>query len=256
MKVLFIGDIVGKAGRNALKEHLPVLRNKYSPDLVIVNGENSAHGKGITKKIYDFFIEIGVDCITLGNHAFSKDNVMTFINSSERLIRPANMYPLNIGKSYVILDVGGYPVGIYNIYGSIFMDNCAASPFDTMKQLLHDTDADIRIVDFHGEATSEKQTFMQYFRNDVQMIVGTHTHVQTADEGIFSKCAYITDVGMSGPYDSVIGRETNEVIHMMVYQEKTRYTISENAAVLCGVIVEIDPVKKQAVSIERIQIRP
>ncbi|MBQ7223267.1 MAG: TIGR00282 family metallophosphoesterase [Erysipelotrichaceae bacterium] len=256
MKVLFIGDIVGKSGRNALREHLPFLREKYQPDIVIVNGENSAHGKGITRKIYDLFVELGVDCVTLGNHAFSKDNILTFINSADRLIRPANMFPASIGKPYLIIEKNDLKVGIYNIYGSIFMDNCTESPFSAMDKLIDNTDCDIRIVDFHGEATSEKQAFMHYFKDRVQLIVGTHTHVQTADEDIFDGCGYLTDVGMTGPYLSVLGRDVDEVLDMMVSGEKTRYTVSENPAILCGLFCEISDSEKKAKFIERIQIKP
>ena len=256
IRVLFIGDIVGKSGRTALSERLPFLKQKYQYDLLIINGENSAHGKGITRKIYDSFIDLGADCVTLGNHAFSKSMVMDFIEDADSLIRPYNMEPLNIGKPCKIIDWQGYKIGIYNIYGNIFMDNATSSPFYAMEALLKKYPSDIRIVDIHAETTGEKYTFMQYFRDEIQMIVGTHTHIQTADEQIMGKCAFISDVGMTGAYDSVLGRDTDEVIHRMVYLENTRYTISENPAMLCGVCVDIDLERKQAVHIERIQLRP
>lgn len=256
MKVLFIGDIVGKSGRNALREHLPFLRNKYNYDFLIVNGENSAHGKGITQKIYNSFIEMGVDVVTLGNHAFSKDNIYTFIGSADKLIRPANMEPEAIGRSVRIFELEGLKVGVYNIYGHAFMDNSTAMPIDTMNRLLEQYPSDIRIVDIHAEATGEKIAFMQYFRNDVQMIVGTHTHIQTADEGIYGSCAYITDVGMTGAFDSVLGRDTDEVLESMLNGTQTRYTVSTEPGILCGLFAEIDCNSKKAINVERIQIRP
>ncbi len=256
MKVLFVGDIVGKSGRNALFEHLPFLKEKYNYDLLIVNGENSAHGKGITRKIYDSFINAGVDCVTMGNHTFSKDNVLTFINEEKRIIRPANMDPKHIGRPAFITEVEGVKVGIYNIYGSIFMQQVNGNPILTMEELLVRYPSDIRIVDFHGEATSEKYAFMYYFKDQIQMVVGTHTHIQTADEAIFDRCAFICDVGMTGPYDSILGRDSDEVIKMMTSEEHTRYTVSDSKGMLCAVAVDIDVQQKRATSIERIRIIP
>ncbi|MBR0385756.1 MAG: TIGR00282 family metallophosphoesterase [Erysipelotrichaceae bacterium] len=256
MKVLFIGDIVGKSGRNALFEHLPFLREKYQYDLLIINGENSAHGKGITRKIYDSLVEAGADCITMGNHTFSKDNIMTFIDEADRMIRPANMEPENVGKPARIITWKGIRVGIYNVYGTVFMDKATSDPFETMKKLLKEYPSDIRIVDFHGEATSEKYAFMECFKNEVQMIVGTHTHIQTADESIHNGCAFICDVGMTGAYESILGRDTEEVLDHLLNHNNTRYTVSENPGMVCGVIADIDTENKCAVSIERIRILP
>ena len=256
MKVLFIGDIVGKSGRNALREHLPFLRNKYQYDLLIVNGENSAHGKGITQKIYNSYVELGVDVVTLGNHAFSKDNIYTFIGSADRLIRPVNMEPTGIGRSVRIIDYEGLKVGVYDVYGHAFMDNSTGMPIDAMNSLLDQYPSDIRIVDIHAETTGEKVAFMQYFKNDIQMIVGTHTHIQTADEGIYGRCAYITDAGMTGAFDSVLGRDTDEVLESMINGTQTRYTVSTAEGLLCGLYAEIDLEQRRAVAVERIQIRP
>ena len=256
MKVLFVGDIVGKSGRNALQEHLPFLRNKYGFDLLIVNGENSAHGKGITQKIYNSFVEQGVDVVTLGNHAFSKDNIFSFLTNADKIIRPVNMEPLNVGKSCKIIDFNGLKVGVYNIYGNAYMENSTEKPITAMLKLVEYNPADIKIVDIHAETTGEKVAFMQYFKHDVQMIVGTHTHIQTADEGIYDNCAYITDVGMTGPYDSVLGRDTDEVLNSMINNLNTRYTVSDSPGMVSAVIVEIDEQNRKAVSIERIQIKP
>ncbi|NLZ75281.1 MAG: TIGR00282 family metallophosphoesterase [Erysipelotrichia bacterium] len=256
LRVLFVGDIVGKQGRKALSNHLPFLQEKYNYDLLIVNGENSAHGKGITKKIYDFFINLGVDCITMGNHTFSKDNIFTFIDDAGKLIRPANLEPENFGKAVHLIEFKNKKIGIFNVCGSIFMTNTTKTPFEALEKLLKDNPCDIKIVDIHAEATSEKYAFMQYFKKEVQMIVGTHTHIQTADEAIFDRCAFICDVGMTGPYNSVLGRDTDEVLTSMLDEIKTRYTISTEEAILSAVVVDIDLSELKAIKIERIQIRP
>lgn len=256
MRVLFVGDIVGKSGRNALADYLPKLKEEYNYDLLIVNGENAAHGKGITKKIYDFLIGLGVDCITLGNHAFSKDNIFTFLDDADKLIRPYNMLPSDKGKACKIIEFDGHRIGIFNMYGTIFMEQASEDAFSSFIRLMEENPCDIRIVDFHAEATSEKYAFMHYFKKECQLIVGTHTHVQTADEAIYDGCGFICDVGMSGPYDSIIGRDTEEVLDNMVHKKATRYTISENPGFLSAVICDIDLAQKKALSIKRIQILP
>ncbi len=256
MKVLFIGDIVGAAGRNAFFQQLPFLRNEYPHDILIVNGENSAHGKGITRKIYNSFVDAKVDCITMGNHTFSKNDILDFIDEAEILIRPANMEPEEYGKPARIIDVNGTKVGIYNVYGTIFMDRFTEDPFITMEKLFERYPSDVAIIDIHGEATSEKYAFMRCFKDRAAMIVGTHTHIQTADEDVIDGCAFICDVGMCGPYDSVLGRDNDEVINMMKNHVTSRYTVSTNPAVLCAVYVEIDDETHRATSIRRIQIRP
>ncbi|MDO4378424.1 MAG: TIGR00282 family metallophosphoesterase [Erysipelotrichia bacterium] len=256
LKVLFIGDIVGKKGREALYKYLPFLKENYDCDLVIVNGENSAHGKGITPNIYRDFIAAGVDCITLGNHAFSKSCISDFIGTVPNLIRPENMMPLNIGKSCCIKEINGTKIGIFNIYGSVFMENCTESPFISFQRMLLNNPCDIHIVDFHAEATGEKYGFMRYFQNDCQLIVGTHTHIQTADEDIYNGCGFICDVGMCGPYDSVLGRDTEETLKRFTENINTRYQVSESEAMLCAVYAEIDCGTKKCTKIERIQLRP
>ena len=256
LRVLFIGDIVGKAGRTVFFSQLPALRVKWNYDLLIVNAENSAHGKGITSKIYDELVAAGVDCVTLGNHAFSKDNIYSFIDQAHRLVRPANMLPAGIGQPALIIPWQNHRIGVYNIYGNIFMDQADGDPYTAMDHLLEQYPSDIRIVDIHAEATSEKYLFMNRFKDRVQMIVGTHTHIQTADEQINGCCAFICDVGMTGPYKSILGRDTDEVIRHVIEHEPTRYTISDNEAMLCGVVTDIDIDAGRAVSIQRIQIRP
>ena len=256
MRVLFVGDIVGKSGRNALNEHLPFLREKYQYDLLIINGENAAHGKGITQKIYNSFMEIGADCVTLGNHAFAKDNIYTFIDHADRLIRPENMDPRNVGRSVKILKYRGKKIGIFNIYGNVFMDNANGTPFETMERLIENNPCDIRIVDFHGETTGEKYTFLHGFYDRCALIVGTHTHVQTADRQVYKGCGFICDVGMCGAYDSVLGRDSEEVVETARTGIRTRYQVSSNEGMVCAVVADIDNESGRCVNIERIQLLP
>ena len=256
MRILFIGDIVGSPGRQMLQQHLPALKTKICPDLTIVNGENAAHGKGITKKIYHQLLSCGADYITMGNHTFSKSELKMFIQEADRLIRPVNLIPMELGEGVRFAQVQDKRIGMVNLCGQVFMDNVARSPFECMSEILNRHAADLWFVDFHAETTGEKETFAQVFAERCVMIVGTHTHVQTADEQLMRGCAYISDVGMCGAIDSILGRDKREVIERTLYQIKTRYTVAEGPAMLCGVWTEIDDLTGRASFIERIQIRP
>ncbi len=259
MKILFVGDVVGSVGRQMLVDHLDTIKQEKQIDFTIVNGENSAHGKGISKKIYHQFLNAGCDVITLGNHAYSKDTIFTFIDDAHRLVRPMNMPPSNgKGQGYCIVDVNGLRICVSNIMCEVFMIAVKDNPFDTMIDILEETKdlADIHIVDLHGEATSEKIAFSYYFEGVVQAVLGTHTHVQTADERVSNGTAFISDVGMCGVYRSVIGRDIDEILNRFVNQEKTRFTLAEGEGMFSAVVIEIDEVSKQAVHIERIQVKP
>lgn len=256
MKLLFIGDIVGSSGRAVLKEKLPALKDEYQIDCTIVNGENAAHGKGITRRIYREIKSNGVDAITMGNHTFSKGELLEFIEDAELLVRPMNLIPTEKGQSVKVIEVLGKKLAVVNLCGEIFMDRIARSPFECMEEVLKEVEADMYFVDLHAEATSEKITFAHVFGKYCVGICGTHTHVQTADERIIDGCGFITDTGMCGAWDSVLGRDKNEVIRHMVHHESTRYTIANGAAVLCGVVITIDDKTLRALKIERIQIRP
>ncbi|MCF0110599.1 MAG: TIGR00282 family metallophosphoesterase [Erysipelotrichaceae bacterium] len=256
MNILFIGDIVGASGRKVVTELLPGLMKKHEIDLVIANGENSAHGKGITKKIYQSLISLGIDVITMGNHTFSKSEILEYMEYLPNMIRPANLIPTEPGKPAIVVDCKGLKVGVFNLCGKVFMDNCSESPFTTMERLLSEYPCDVHFVDIHAEATGEKIAFMRYFKDRLEVVVGTHTHVQTADEMIADGCAYITDAGMCGAYESVLGRDIRETLTRMLTEEKTKYTVADNPGIFCGVKVCIDESTHRAVHIERIQIRP
>ncbi|MCR5228961.1 MAG: TIGR00282 family metallophosphoesterase [Solobacterium sp.] len=256
MNILFLGDVVARSGRDAVISYLPQIKKQYSADFTIINGENSAHGKGITSKIYRQLKEAGADVITLGNHTFSKSEIIGNFSQCPDMIRPANLEPADIGKPYIIRECRGRRIAVVNLLGTVFMDIAAGDPVTAMNSLLQEIDADIIIVDLHAEATSEKQVFYHIFRSRVTAVIGTHTHVQTADEQVTDGCAYITDAGMCGPFDSILGRDTDEVIRRMVYREQTRFTPSDKPAVICGILIRTDDATNRCISAERIQIRP
>lgn len=257
MRILFVGDIVGRSGRDKVKELLPSLKEQYEIDYCIANAENSAHGKGITKKIYHDLLAHGVDFITLGNHAFSKSEIKLDMPTLDKMIRPGNFKDTYVGEWHRRVLIHGKSVRIVNLLGQAFMDVCDRSPFEMMEELLTNTNDDFYICDLHGETTGEKIAFAHHFGSRVQMIVGTHTHVQTADNRIIGKCAYISDVGMCGPYDdSVLGRDASEVITRNLTGEKTRFTVAESEACFSGVVVELDEEKECATSIDRIYVLP
>lgn len=257
MRILFFGDVVGKSGRTALSSCIEPLKLQYNADFVIVNGENSAHGKGITKRIYDQFMNAGIDCITLGNHAFSKKDILNYMDECSNLVYPNNhpLAPNKIGmKRYT---VANHNLVVINVMANAFMlPEPTTSPFTLMNDYLSlCTKDDLIFVDLHGEATAEKRAFFELYKDKCIAIVGTHTHVQTADEMVKDGCAFISDVGMVGAYDSILGRDISESLQLYL-GNKTRYVPSENSAMICAVCIDIDDNSLRATSIERIQIRP
>jgi len=259
MRILFIGDIVGKSGRDIVSSLLYTLKTENKADLVIANGENSAHGKGITYKIYKQLIADGVDYITMGNHTFSKSEILEHIDEMKCLVVPYNHSKRSGGNYYLNIQYKGLKICLTNILGEVLIGETSVSPYVAMKQVLDDTkndNVDIYFVDFHAETTAEKRIFLEYFKNDIDIVVGTHTHIQTADEQIIDDCAFISDVGMCGSYYSVIGRDIKESVEQKVFGIKSQYTIAEGPAILNAVVIEIDDKLKKPVDIKRIQIRP
>ena len=260
MKVLFIGDIVGKSGRDVVSSLLYSIKVENNIDLVIANGENSAHGKGITYKIYNELLNDGIDYITMGNHAYSKSEINEYKQDLDRIVFPKNhIKRSNDDKYYLIIEKCGIKFCLTNILGNALIGECNADPYTSFSEILDETkdlNIDFYFVDLHAETTAEKRLFAEYFKDKAKVVVGTHTHVQTADERMIDNCAFISDVGMCGCYDSVIGRDIEESIEANINHEKTHYSIAEGPAVFCGVIITIDEMKKVPISIERIQIRP
>lgn len=259
MKILFIGDIVGKSGRDIVSSLLFTIKAENNIDITIANGENSAHGKGITSKIYRQFLNSGIDYITMGNHTYSKSEINDYMFELDRLIVPYNHVKRTTDNYYKIIEFNNIRFCLTNILGSVLIGESSSDPYLAFKEVLNNTKhlkPDFYFVDLHAETTAEKRLFMEYFNEYTGAVIGTHTHVQTADEDIIHDCAFISDVGMCGAYDSVIGRAVNETIEANINKEATVYSIAEGPGIFCGVVIEFDEISKKPISIERIQIRP
>ena len=243
MKILFIGDIVGKVGRRMVKEKVPYFVNKYNIDFVIANGENATHGKGLIKHHYDELLSSGVDVITLGNHYDSKNEIRRYIDRVDRLIRPINLLNEYPGVGTEIYDLDGVTIRVTNLLGSAFMDENVNSPYLAMLNVLQDEEmANIHIVDFHAEATGEKQCLAYALDGKVSAVLGSHTHVQTCDAKILPNgTAFISDVGMTGFADGVLGDTVESVVPKIVYGEKSKFTPpDEGRGLFSAVVIDID----------------
>ncbi len=257
MKVILIGDVVGKPGRRALLANLKQLKVQHEAELVVANVENAAEGAGVVPKIGDEILSAGVDVMTSGNHIYDKREVIAYIENQPRLLRPANYAPETPGRGvWVGSTQSGTPVAVINLQGRVFMapNDC---PFRTADRLISEVSSRARIilVDHHAEATSEKQALGRYLDGRVSAVVGTHTHVQTADEQVLKGgTAYITDLGMSGPYEGVIGVQSDLIIGRFLRGMPTRFETATEGAKVCGVVVEIDERNGKATQIERFQV--
>jgi metallophosphoesterase (TIGR00282 family) len=258
MKILFIGDIIGKPGRRAVKELLPSLVAAHAVDLVIANCENAAAGFGITREIVEELYDAHIDVLTSGNHVWDKKEVMEFIDDYETLVRPAN-YPAAVpGAGSVLMPTAaGDYVGVLNLAGRIFMQPIDC-PFVTAKKEIARLKAktNVIIVDMHAEATSEKKALGWYLDGEVSAVLGTHTHVQTADNEVLpGGTAYISDAGMTGPFDSVIGIKKDTIIERFLTQIPNKFDVAKNDIRLQGVLLDIDAQSGKANSIERISVK-
>lgn len=257
MKVLFIGDIVGDLGIDAVEKYLPRLKKKYQIDVVIANGENAAKGRGITKRIYQDLLMIGVDVITMGNHTWDQREIYDFIDDTDYLIRPANFSQEAPGKGMTTITKNGQAISVINLHGRVFLP-AHDEPFAMAEELIAEAkkQSPIVFVDFHAETTSEKIALGWHLAGQASVVVGTHTHVQTADERILpGGTAYISDVGMTGPYDEVLGMKKESVIYRFKTNMPVRFEVPERGAeVLSAFFVEIDDKNGQATHCERILI--
>ena len=244
MRILFLGDIVGKVGRKAVRLFLDKLVERYRVDFVIANGENCTHGKGLIEKHYNELIDLGIDCITLGNHYHSKDSIDDYIDDATCLIRPLNLTNYRQGVGSICFEVNNQKVRVTNILGAAFMQEEVVSPYQSLKELLDEIEGEdsIHIIDFHGEASSEKICFAYIFDGIVSAVLGTHTHVQTNDAKVLEHgTAYCTDVGMCGAANGVIGFEKNSVINKTVYGQMSRFTIDDDdTPMVNGVVMDFD----------------
>jgi len=257
VNILFIGDIIGKPGRQAVSRELHRLIDQYRVDLVIANGENAAGGFGITEETAKDLFKCGIHLLTSGNHIWDKKDALEFISREGKLLRPANYPPGTPGQgSTIVTTPGGVKVGVLNLEGRVFMNNLDC-PFRTadreVARLKEETS--IIFVDFHAEATSEKTSLGWYLDGRVSAVVGTHTHVQTADERILpGGTAYLTDAGMTGSFDSVIGVRKEEPIEKFLTQVPAKFEIAKNNLRMNGVVITVDEGTGKSVGIERVNL--
>ncbi|KAB2337584.1 TIGR00282 family metallophosphoesterase [Cytobacillus depressus] len=243
MNILFIGDVVGSMGRDMIKEYVPKLKEKYRPHITIINGENAAGGKGITEKIYRGFLEAGAQAVTLGNHSWDNKEIFDFIDEAKYLVRPANFPEGNPGKGIVYLKYNAMEVAVISLQGRTFLP-AIDCPFRKADELVEEARkrTSVIFVDFHAEATSEKQALSWYLDGRVSAVIGTHTHVQTADHRILPDgTACMSDVGMTGPYDGILGVEREAVLKRFITSLPVRFeVVKEGRTQLSAVLIEID----------------
>jgi hypothetical protein len=260
MKILAMGDVVGKAGRRLLLEKLPYLKKKLALDFIVVNGENAAHGFGISEKMVKAFLNAGVDVVTLGNHTWDQKEIIKFIDAEPRLVRPMNYPLLTPGKGYYVATLAdGRRVAVLQLLGNLFfegVDNAFTAVQKWLEKNHLGKDVDAILLDFHAEATSEKMAMGHICDGLVSLVFGTHTHIPTADAMILPKgTGYISDLGMCGDYNSVIGMQAGEAVRRFVTGIKTEHLEpAEKSGTICGVYVETDDKSGLAVKIEQVII--
>lgn len=257
LKILFIGDVVGSPGRKIIGQALPRLIHRWGLDLVVCNAENAAGGSGLTAATFEDLVEAGVDVFTLGDHAFRKDEVFALFERTDRLCRPANFPREAPGPELVLAQAReGSVIAVFTVLGRTFMKP-ADCPFRAADRVLERIGGATRVIiaDLHAEATSDKQLLGRYLDGRVSAALGTHTHVPTADEQILPKgTAYQTDVGMAGPYDSIIGRRFDKVLAVTLTGIPHHFDVASGDPRLCGALVEIDPQSGQALAIRRVAV--
>lgn len=257
MNFLMIGDICGKPGRQAAVKYIPMLKEKYRIDVVVANGENSANGIGITKSVYGELTAAGIDIVTSGNHIWDKKEALQLADDTPNLIRPANYPPGAPGKGYCIFAKGEKKIGVFNLSGRSFMP-ALDCPFRKADEIVAElrADCDFIILDFHAETTSEKMAMGWYLDGRVSCVAGTHTHIQTADERVLPKgTAYITDLGMVGPWNSVLGVQKERVIQKFVSAMPVKFELAAGPNVFCGIVLFADDERGCVREIQRVMIR-
>ncbi len=255
MKILTVGDIVGENGLAKLKQVLPKLKEEMKIDFIVVNAENVSDGMGVSLKSWNELIKLPIDCFTMGNHTWAKKDIFTFINHP-KLIRPANYSKGVQGKGFNIFECNNKKVAVINLIGRTDMSVLSENPFTVADEIISKMNADIIIVDFHAEATAEKIAMKYFLDGKVNILVGTHTHVQTADEEITDKgMGYITDLGMTGPKKSVIGMEVEASIKRFLTSLPERYKLADGECIFNGCIFDLNDENCKAEKIERLYIR-
>ncbi len=258
MRILLIGDIVGKPGVRIVTDSLAGLKQRESIDFIIANGENSADGSGISPSIYKKLIAAGVDCITLGDHIYRRSEITPVLASENNILRPANYPTTAPGRGWtVITTAGGTAVAVISLLGRVFM-RPVDCPWSAVDRVLGEIppEVKIRVVDFHGEATSDKQLMGRYLDGKVTAVLGTHTHVTTADEQILpGGTAFQCDVGMTGPHESILGRRIDRVLETTLTFQPTQFDVATGDVRLCGTLVDADPQSGKATAIRRLVVR-
>lgn len=256
MRLLFIGDIVGSSGREIVKALLPKIKDKFAIDITVANGENMAGGFGVTPESYQEIMQSGVDVMTGGNHSFDKKEAHELLQNEDFLLRPDNYPPEQPGKGWCVYSNSrGHKLGVINLMGRTFMDPLDC-PFRRASELVEKLRAHTPciFVDFHAEASSEKMAMGWHLDGKVSAVIGTHTHVQTADERILDDgTAFLTDSGMTGPYDSVIGVKKEIILNRFLYKKGARFEVASGNPWFCGAIVDIDAATGKATSIQRLR---
>jgi len=252
-----MGDIVGRPGRQAVRKLLPDIVSENNIEFTIANAENASGGRGLTREVMHELLGAGIDVLTMGNHVWDNKEILSFIDDETRLIRPANYPSPCPGQGYHVYRAGfNQKIAVINVAGRVFMP-ALDCPFRTAEQIIADfQDVDYIIIDIHAEATSEKQAFGYYFDGKVSAVLGTHTHIQTADERILPEgTAYITDLGMTGPIESVLGMDRHLVINKFLSQRPVRFEVAKGPSQLQGVILELDEQTRRVAHIRRISYK-
>jgi 2',3'-cyclic-nucleotide 2'-phosphodiesterase len=256
VSILFVGDLVGSIGRHTLLDCLPVLRERYSPTFVVVNGENVAGGLGITPKVANELFRNDVDAITLGNHAYHRREIYSYLETEERIVRPFNYLQSQPGRGLCVVEKNGVKLGVVNLSGNLFL-KAGFPAFTAIETAMDKLDGQVDhiLVDMHAEATSEKVAMAHHLDGRVTAVVGTHTHVQTADARVFPRgTAYVTDLGMTGPHDSVIGVRAETILQRFLTGSPGRFEPADGGVLVQGAVVEADPATGRATSIATFSI--
>jgi metallophosphoesterase (TIGR00282 family) len=258
IRILCLGDIVGRPGRQVVHDKLPAIVKDRQVDLVIANAENIAGGSGITANLFHKVRSYGVDVVTLGDHIYRKADIIPILQTSERVVRPANLAAGAAGRTYTVVTTNsGVSVAVFSMLGRIFMNLPADDPFAAADRVLSQLPRHVRVVvgEIHAEATSEKVAMGHYLDGRVSFLFGTHTHIPTADAKIMEAgTAYISDLGMCGPYDSVLGRRKDRVLKYMTSNMPAPFDVAVGDVRLCGALVEVDTDTGKAISVERIEV--
>jgi 2',3'-cyclic-nucleotide 2'-phosphodiesterase len=258
MRILFIGDIVGKPGREIVERAVTGLITSKNLDLVIANAENAAGGSGITPSIYRELVKAGVDAITLGDHVYRRREIYSVLENEPNIVKPANLPAESVGRNWAVVTArNGVRVALFCILGRLFMKP-VDSPWEAADRVLKELPADVRVrfVDFHAEATSDMQLMGRYLDGRVSAVLGTHTHVPTADECILPEgTAFQCDVGMTGPFESIIGRRIDRVLETTLTGRPTEFDVATEDVRMCGTIIDVDPDSGRTTAIERLCVR-